>query len=137
MSYDKRVLAVPSTEDPTSPLNSRQKLADDYLQKALEVVKTTMESMDTKLAYNAAIWVAEMVMGKPKQAIETSGGVEAEMARMLGMAYAEHLKTQSAPPPAYDGNVVILGDPDDSNDSITQPVIEMVRPARVWDALPK
>ena len=135
MGNERRVLAVPSTEDPSSPLNHRQKLADEYLEKALIVVKATMDGDDEQLAYKAAQWVAEMVMGKPKQEIETKGGVEAEMARMLGMAYAEHLKSKSALPPAIEGNVRILGGTPDNT------VIEMVekRPRRPsdWDDLPK
>lgn len=136
---ERRVLAVPSTEDPSSPLNHRQKLADEYLGKALEVVKATMSSKDEDLRYKAAVWVAEMVMGKPKQAIEQSGGVEAEMARMLAMAYAEHLSHQAALPPVYDGNVVILGGTTDETPAPELPIIEMVekRPRVEWDALPE
>lgn len=150
---ERRVLAVPSTEDPTSPLNHRNKLADEYLGKALEVVKATMSSSDEDLRYKAAVWVAEMVMGKPKQAIENSGGVEAEMARMLATAYADHLQVQAALPPAIDGNVRILGGPPDTdhpdtNDSIIKhnPIIEYVespsapiekRPSFEWDDLPE
>ena len=111
MDNGRRVLAVSSIEDPSSPLNYRQKLADEYLEKALEVVKATMSSSDEDLRYKAAVWVAEMVMGKPKQAIEQSGGVEAEMARILATAYSEHLKDQAALPPAIEGNVRVLGGP--------------------------
>lgn len=136
---ERRVLAVPSTEDPSSSLNHRQRLADDYLEKALKVVKATMDSKDEKIAYTAAQWVAEMVMGKPKQAIENSGGVEAEMARMLGMAYAEHLKSQAALPPAIEGNVRVLGDPQEAPVEAT-PIIEYIekrpRQSLEWDDLP-
>ena len=135
---EKRVLAVPSTEDPTSSLNSRQKLSDDYLEKALKVVKQTMDSGDEKLSWDAAKWVAEMVMGKPKQAIETSGGVEAEMARMLAIAYSEHLRDQAALPPVIEGNIRILGGPSESSiDPVADP-IEYVekRPSFEWDDLP-
>lgn len=142
MSEPKRVLAVPTTEDPTSPLNNRQKLADEYLEKALAVVKSTMESADEKLAWDAAKWVSEMVMGKPKQEIEQTGGVEAEMARMLVAAYSEHRKQQAALPPAIEGNVVVLGGPPPEEPPPPEPeIIEMVekKPRRQvdWDALPE
>ncbi len=136
---ERRVLAVPSTEDPSSPLNHRQRLADEYLAKALEVVKSTMESADEKLRWDAAKWVSEMVMGKPKQAIENEGGAEVVMARMLAMAYAEHLQTQAALPPVIEGNVRILGGPPE--EPVEQlPVIEYVEkrphPSFEWDDLP-
>lgn len=143
---EKRVLAVPSTEDPTAPLNRRQKLGDEYLEKAIEVVKNTMEGVDPKLAYDAAKWVAEMVMGKPKQEIEQTVSVETEMARMLGMAYAEHLKGQSALPPVRDGEIRILGGPQPTDEVPEEPitvegtVIDITpRPhkPRSWDALPE
>ncbi|KKN77064.1 hypothetical protein LCGC14_0364030 [marine sediment metagenome] len=146
MPNERRVLAVPSTEDPSSSLNHRQKLADEYLEKALTVIKATMEGLDEKLAYNAAIWVAEMVMGKPKQAIEQTGGVEAEMARLLASAYAQHLQSQVALPPAVEDGVYVLGDtPIDTNSPDTpEPndrIIEMVekRPRKTfdWDELPE
>lgn len=143
MPSERRVLAVPSTEDPSNSLNHRQKLADEYLDKALEVIKTTMEGIDEKLAYNAAIWVAEMVMGKPKQAIEQTGGVEAEMARLLASAYAEHLKSQAALPPAIEGGVYVLGDTlDDTNspepnDRIIEYVEKRPRKTFDWDELPE
>ncbi len=140
MTNERRVLAVPSTEDPTSPLNHRQRLADDYLEKALSVVKITMESADEKLRWDAAKWVAEMVMGKPKQEIEQSGGIEAEMARMLASAYAEHLQVQAALPPAIEDGVYVLGSPPDTNDSIIPPerIIDFVekRSSFDWDELP-
>lgn len=139
---EKRVLAVPSTEDPTAPNNRRQKLSDEYLEKAMKVVKQTLDSIDEKLAWDAAKWVSEMVMGKPKQEIEQTGSVEAEMARMLGMAYAEHLKGQSALPPVRDGEIRVLGNPQPVDDPITVEgtVIDITpRPhkSRDWDALPE
>ena len=119
MANPRRVLAVPSTEDPSSPLNHRQKLSDDYLVKALEVVEATMKGDDPKLKYDAAKWVAEMVMGKPKQAIEQSGGVEAEMAKILALSYAAHLKSlDEAPAPSFEGGVYVLGpSPEESVES--------------------
>lgn len=135
MSTERRVLSVPSTEDPTSPLNHRQKLSGEYLEKALEVVKNTMASADEALAYKAAQWVAEMVMGKPKQEIENSGGVEAEMARMLGMAYASYLNPQPALPLAIEDGVYVLG-----ADTVESPeVTEYVKKRKpiVWDELPQ
>lgn len=139
---ERRVLAVPTTENPASPLNHRAKLADEYLSKALVVVKATMDGKDAKLAWDAAKWIAEMVMGKPKQEIEQSGGVEAEMARMLAMAYANHLKTQAALPPAIEGGVVVLGGPQSEEPPAQEPpTIQMVekkpRPSIEWDALPE
>ena len=124
MSNERRVLAVPSTEDPTSPTNHRMKLADEYLEKALGVLKNTMNSFDEKVAWDAAKWVAEMVMGKPKQAIENEGGTEAVMARMLSLALAGHMKDQTALPPSIEGNVRILGGPQEA--PIEAPVIEYV-----------
>lgn len=99
--------------------------------------------MDEKIAWDAAKWVAEMVMGKPKQAIENEGGTEAVMARMLGMAFAEHLKTQAALPPAIEGNVRILGGPTEEPEVPVEssPVIEYIekrsRQSFDWDDLPK
>lgn len=146
MPSERRVLAIPSTEDPTASANHRQKLQDDYLEKALKVVQSTMESVDEKVAWKAAQWVAEMVMGKPKQELEQTGGVEAEMARLLASAYAQHLQSQSALPPVIKDGVYILGGTlDDTNNPDTpEPndrIIEMVekRPRKTfdWDELPE
>lgn len=140
---EQRVLALPSTEDPNAPVNRRRKLSDDYLELAMKVVKKTLGSEDEKLAWDAAKWVSEMVMGKPKQEIEQSGGVEAEMAKMLGAAYAAHLGAQAALPPIREGEVVILGGPLREEEEPAQelPVIEMVEKkphtTRTWDALPE
>ena len=139
---ERRVLAVPTTEDPSSSLNHRAKLSAEYLEKALKVVEKTMEDSDHKLRWDAAKWVAEMVMGKPKQEIEQAGGAEAEMARMLTMAYAEHLNTQAALPPHIEGGVVVLGGPPPEEPTVQEPpVIEMVerkpRKSPLWDDLPE
>ena len=139
MSSERRVLAVPSTEDPTASANHRQKLADEYLEKAMVVVKATMESADEKVAWKAAQWVAEMVMGKPKQEVEQTGGIEAEMARMLGMAYASYLNPQPALPPVIEDGVYILGDSSEPEPTSDGPIIEFVEKRKTfdWDELPE
>jgi len=113
---DMRILALPSTEDPSSPLNHRRKLSDEYLEKALKVVGDTLESLDEALAYKAAQWIAEMVMGKPKQTIEDEGGTEAAMAKALGAALAEwHIS--KALSPTMEGEVRVLGSPTAPDDT--------------------
>ncbi len=135
---ERRIIAVPTTEDPASPLNRRTKMADDYFEKAMKVVDKTMSASDPKLRWDAAKWVAEMVMGKPKQAIESEGGTEAEMARLLGLAYAEHLKTQAALPPSIEDGVYILGEVVEGE--VTE-IVDTTSPPpkskRTWDALPE
>ncbi len=138
-----RILALPSTEDPSSPLNQRRKLSDEYLEKALKVVENTLNSLDEALAYKAAQWVAEMVMGKPKQTIEEEGGAEAAMAKALGAALAEwHIS--NALPPTMEGEVRVLGAPEEPVDVEFHKVTENVNSEPLyptspteWDALPE
>ncbi len=136
---ERRILAVPSTEDPSAPANRRQNLSDEYLEKALKVVEKTMDGVDPALAYKAAQWVAEMVMGKPKQEIEQLGGTEIEMARLLGAAYSEHLKTKAALPAATPDGVYILGEVVEADyHEVTEDVNNVPpTPTRTWDALPE
>jgi len=143
MTVERRVLAVPSTEDPTHAINHRAKLESEYMEKALTVLDATLKIEDEpKLRFSAAQWIMEMVMGKPKQALEHEGAVEAEMARVLGSALAHLQSTPAALPPSNSDGVIVLGEIiSDTNDN---PVIDYVQadpdgPRRraMWDDLPE
>ena len=107
---EPRVLAVPTTEDPTSPVNARGRLSAEYLEKALDVVGETLKNKkEPTLRWKAAQWVMEMTMGKPKQEIDTASSTEKEVAKALGAALS-HWMAERALLPAMDDGIYTLGE---------------------------
>ena len=156
---EKRVLAVPTTEDPTSPANARMRLSDEYLDKALDVVADTLKLTgpdDTTLRWKAAQWVMEMSMGKPKQEIDTTSSTERQMAQALGAALAIWNQEKALPAAIEDGvytlGVTVEGEVRDITEPPSSPTPEepsflilepefvaqvATRAGRLWDALPE
>ena len=105
----KRIMAVPSTEQPSAAGSARGRLSDEYLDAAFEVVDKTLKSPDEALRWKAAQWVMEMQMGKPKQEIDTSSNAEKELATQLSAALTQWTAERALPPVVEDG-VYTLGE---------------------------
>ena len=144
---EQRVLAVPTTEDPT--LSARGRLSAEYLDKALKVVEKTLDiELDPALRWKCAQWVLEMQMGKPRQEIDTTNSSEKALAAALSAALNVFTATKALPPVVEDGvytlGSVVEGDFKDITDQPTPlspdpaPVTSDLptRSGRQWDALP-
>lgn len=104
---------------------TRRQIEDRYLPRALNRIAEAMESDDEKLAFAAARWVAEMVLGKPRQEL-AAGTAGAELAAQFAQALRDALmeRENALPPPeapVIEGGVRILGSPvvtiiDDTDD---------------------
>ncbi len=145
MSNEQRVLAVPTTEDPT--LSARGRLSSEYMEKALRVVGATLQmKLEPALRWKCAQWVLEMQMGKPRQEIDTTNSSEKALAAALSEALNIFTATKALPPVVEDGvytlGTTVEGDFKDISDSPPTPnpapVTSDLHTAsgRQWDALP-
>ncbi len=154
---EQRVLAVPTTEDPT--LSARGRLSSEYMEKALKVVDSTLkQKLEPALRWKCAQWVLEMQMGKPRQEIDTTNSSEKALAAALSEALNIFTASKALPPVVEDGvytlGVTVEGESRDITDSPTPPeptLIVFDEPAHIatpapvtsgyttgrqWDALP-
>ena len=91
-----------------------RKLLEEHLDKALRKIIGAIDSTNDKIALAAAKWVAEMVLGKPNQAIQVNDSGK-ELAVALVQALREAMaQSRSIPPPAriIEGSVRVLGVPE-------------------------
>jgi hypothetical protein len=99
-------------QDKAQSLSERRKIAQHYLPKAMErIVKLIDGAHSERIQLDASIWVAEMVLGKPKQEIEgtASDAVALELAKALRHAI-EHTPNDSLQAGiVVEGGVRILG----------------------------
>lgn len=89
-------------------LVQRKKMENDYLPKALERIYRAIASTNDRIALDAAKWIAEMCLGKPRQPQDGDGGESEGVARILAetlRALAERQLPQL--PPA--AGVQVLG----------------------------
>ncbi len=144
MSNEQRVLAVPTTEDPT--LSARGRLSSEYLDKAFKVVEATLDlELDAQLRWRCAQWVLEMQMGKPRQEIDTTNSSEKALAAALSEALSVLTSSKSLPPVVEDGvytlGVTVEGEVREITDSPTPPTPEssmdpIISPAQTSNSSP-
>lgn len=100
--------------DDNQTASQRQKLAKDYLPKALErIVHLISNAHSERVQLDASIWVAEMAMGKPKQELQTDPNNTAlalELAKALRVAIEGPNRSDTLQEGVIlDGNVRVLG----------------------------
>lgn len=100
--------------DDNQTASQRQKLAKDYLPKALErIVHLISNAHSERVQLDASIWVAEMAMGKPKQELQTDPNNTAlalELAKALRVAIEGPNRSDILQEGVIlDGNVRVLG----------------------------
>lgn len=99
-------------------LTPQQKKALDerLFKKSLKVIEEILDSPNTspKVRAATAIWVVEMVIGKPKQQIVTDDTTGTKLAIALAEALKEAMKQKeervALPPPTVEGTAIILGE---------------------------
>ena len=90
----------------------RKRIEHDFLPTALDSIVSAMnDSKDEKLRFEAAKWICEQVLGKPKQAIDPSDD-DRSLALTLAHALREAIsqRNEALMVPIVDGSVRILGD---------------------------
>lgn len=90
-------------------------MAEQYLPKAMSRIIYLMDNAHSeRIRLDAATWVAEMVLGKPKQEIDDNSTVQAtalELAKALRLAIEHNDSASLQSGIVLEGNVRVLGEP--------------------------
>lgn len=102
--------------DPHVQLEQHRQVLETYLEKALKRIAACLDSQNDKIAFQAAKWIAEMLLGKPTQPIQaesSSRELATELARALREAIALARLDRPPEPKIIEGQVRVLGVQDD------------------------
>lgn len=97
----------------SEPLDHRKYL-EEHLEGALKRIVDCIDSPSDKLALAAARWVAEMVLGRPNQAIQVEHGskeLAVELVKALREAFIQVRLERPPEPHIIEGKVRVLGLP--------------------------
>lgn len=80
----------------TAADKQKRRIANDYLPKAIDIIATMMvdEKQSPRLRFDAAKWLAEQAIGKPKEMIETVTTPDSELAVLLASTLRNVLDRQ-------------------------------------------
>lgn len=80
----------------TAAEKQKRRIANDHLPRAIDTIVSLLddEFASLRLKFDAAKWLAEQVLGKPKELIEMSHASDSEVAVLLAQTLREVLDKQ-------------------------------------------